>query len=53
MKDPDSASDAKTAQKEAIAALQGAITKGVQSGTPQPFDPVAFKRSKRKRHIAG
>jgi len=32
--------------------LQAAITKGVESGTPNPFDPEAFKRRMRESHGA-
>ncbi|WP_225765770.1 type II toxin-antitoxin system ParD family antitoxin [Inquilinus sp. Marseille-Q2685] len=37
---------------EAIAALQAAITEGVESGEPEPFDAVAFKRRMRRQHAA-
>lgn len=37
-------------RQEAIATLQAAITEGVASGTPQPFDAAAFKRGMRERH---
>ena len=36
--------------KEAIAALQAAITEGVASGAPEPFDATAFKLRMRERH---
>ena len=39
-------------RKEAIAALQTAITEGVGSGAPQPFDAAAFKLRMRERHVA-
>ncbi|CAH1691809.1 conserved hypothetical protein [Hyphomicrobiales bacterium] len=39
------------ARKEAIAALQAAITKGVESGKPQPFDAAAFKLRMRDKHV--
>ena len=39
------------ARKEAIAALQAAITKGVESGKPQPFDAAAFKLHMRDKHV--
>lgn len=32
--------------------LQAAITKGVESGHPEPFDPEAFKRRMRESHGA-
>jgi antitoxin ParD1/3/4 len=35
---------------EAIAALQAAITEGVESGEPQPLDVDAFKLRMRERH---
>ena len=38
-------------RKEAIAALQAAITEGIASGEPQPFDPAAFKLRMRERHV--
>lgn len=38
-------------RKEAIAALQAAITDGIESGAPQPFDPAAFKLRMRERHV--
>ncbi len=38
-------------RKEAIAALQAAITQGLESGEPQPFDPEAFKLRMRERHV--
>ena len=31
--------------------LQAAITAGVQSGEPQPFDASAFKLRMRERHV--
>lgn len=39
-------------RKEAIAALQAAITEGVESGEPQPFDAAAFRLRMREKHIA-
>ncbi len=30
--------------------LQAAITKGIESGKPEPFDPEAFKRRMRDSH---
>lgn len=41
--------------QERIAAfdqLQAAITKGIESGRPEPFDPEAFKRRMRESHGA-
>lgn len=38
-------------RKEAIAALQAAITVGVESGEPQPFDAATFKLRLRERHV--
>ncbi|MBR0643134.1 type II toxin-antitoxin system ParD family antitoxin [Plastoroseomonas hellenica] len=38
-------------RKAAIAALQAAITEGVESGEPKPFDADAFKLRMRKRHV--
>jgi antitoxin ParD1/3/4 len=38
-------------RKEAIAALQMAITEGIASGQPQPFDSTAFKLRMRERHV--
>ncbi|MBX9596739.1 MAG: type II toxin-antitoxin system ParD family antitoxin [Roseomonas sp.] len=40
-------------RREALATLQAAITEGVESGAPQPFDPAAFKRGMRKAHDPG
>lgn len=40
-------------RREALATLQAAITEGMESGTPQPFDPAAFKRGMRKAHGPG
>jgi antitoxin ParD1/3/4 len=37
-------------RKQAIATLQSAITEGVASGAPQPFDATAFKRRMREKH---
>jgi hypothetical protein len=36
---------------QAIAALQAAITEGIASGEPQPFDAAAFKLRLRERHV--
>ena len=38
-------------RQAAIDALQTAITKGLESGEPQPFDSEAFKLRMRERHI--
>jgi antitoxin ParD1/3/4 len=38
-------------RKEAIATIQAAITDGVTSGEPQPFDAAAFKLRMRERHV--
>jgi antitoxin ParD1/3/4 len=38
-------------RKAAIAALQAAITEGVESGEPQSFDAAAFKLRMRKKHV--
>lgn len=38
-------------RKEAIAALQSAITAGLESGEPQSFDPAAFKLRMHARHV--
>lgn len=38
-------------RKEAIAALQTAITEGLDSGTPEPLDPAEFKLRMRERHV--
>ncbi|MFE0758038.1 type II toxin-antitoxin system ParD family antitoxin [Inquilinus sp. NPDC058860] len=35
---------------EAIAALQAAITAGVESGEAEPFDATAFKLRMRRQH---
>jgi len=35
---------------EALAALQAAIAEGVESGTPQPFDVMAFKLRMREKY---
>jgi len=40
-------------RREALATLQAAITEGVESGPPQPFDPAAFKRRMRETHGPG
>ncbi|MGL5116478.1 MAG: type II toxin-antitoxin system ParD family antitoxin [Beijerinckiaceae bacterium] len=39
------------ARQEAVAALQVAIDTGLQSGPPAAFDPAAFKRRMRERHL--
>jgi antitoxin ParD1/3/4 len=38
-------------RKAAIEALQIAISEGVSSGEPQPFDADAFKLRMRERHV--
>lgn len=38
-------------RQEAMAALQAAITEGVQSGPPTPLDATAFKLRMRERHV--
>jgi antitoxin ParD1/3/4 len=38
-------------RQEAFAALQAAITEGVESGESQPFDAAAFKLRLRERHV--
>lgn len=38
------------ARREAIAALQAAITEGVLSGEAEPFDMAEFQRAMRERH---
>lgn len=38
-------------RKNAIAALQAAITEGVESGEAQPFDAAVFKLRMRERHV--
>lgn len=38
-------------RQAAIASLQTAITEGMQSGTPEPFDAQAFKLRMHKRHV--
>jgi len=38
-------------RKEAVAALQAAITEGIESGEPEPFDAAAFKLRMRERHV--
>lgn len=37
-------------RKKAIAALQVEITKGIESGLAEPFDPEAFNREMLERH---
>jgi len=36
-------------RRAAFEALQAAITEGVESGTPEPFDAEAFKRQMRQQ----
>lgn len=38
-------------RKEAIAALQAAITEGAESGEPQSFDAGTFKLRMREKHV--
>ncbi len=38
-------------RKAAIATLQAAITTGIGSGDPRPFDATAFKLRMRERHV--
>ena len=38
-------------RQAAVAALQTAITEGVESGAPEPFDPTSFKLRMRERHV--
>ena len=38
-------------RKDAIAALQSAVTEGLKSGAPLPFDSAAFKLRMRERHV--
>lgn len=38
-------------RRQAIEALQAAITEGIESGEPQPFDAAAFKLRMRERHV--
>jgi len=38
-------------RKEAIAILQAAVTEGIESGEPQPFDAALFKLRMRERHV--
>lgn len=38
-------------RRTAIDTLQAAITAGVQSGEPRPFDALAFKLRMRERHV--
>lgn len=38
-------------RQAAIAALQTAITEGVESGAPEPFDATSFKLRMRERHV--
>jgi len=38
-------------RSDAIAAIQAAITEGIESGTPEKFDAEAFKLRMRERHV--
>ncbi len=38
-------------RKEAVAALQAAITDGIESGKPQSFDATMFKLRMREKHV--
>ena len=38
-------------RKRALGALQAAITDGVESGEPRPFDATAFKLRMREKHV--
>lgn len=38
-------------RQDAFGLLQSAITEGVESGAPQPFDAEAFKLRMRQRHV--
>lgn len=38
-------------RRTAIATVQAAITEGIESGEPQPFDPTDFKLRMRERHV--
>lgn len=40
-------------RREAIAALQAAISEGIASGKAKPFDAAAFKLRMRERHVVG
>lgn len=40
-------------RREAIAALQAAITEGIASGEARPFDAAVFKLRMRERHVVG
>lgn len=37
-------------RSQAMAQLQAAITEGLQSGEPRPFDAIAFKARMRSKH---
>lgn len=37
-------------RRNAIKALQNAVTEAIESGKPQPFDIEAFKQRMRERH---
>ena len=38
-------------RKKALGALQAAITEGIESGEPRPFDATAFKLRMREKHV--
>ena len=38
-------------RRVALQALQAAVTEGLESGEPQPFDAAAFKLKMRERHV--
>ena len=40
-------------RRQAVAVLQAAITEGLSSGEPAPFDASAFKLAMRKKHGLG
>lgn len=40
-------------RRSAAEALQKAISKGIESGEPQPFDAEAFKQRMREQHVKG
>jgi antitoxin ParD1/3/4 len=40
-------------RQDALGLLQAAITEGVESGAPRPFDAEAFKLRMRQRHVVG
>ncbi|NKX40171.1 type II toxin-antitoxin system ParD family antitoxin [Rhodobacteraceae bacterium R_SAG2] len=37
-------------KREAVAALQRAVTEGIESGVAEEFDPAAFKDEMRAKH---